>query len=463
MAYSIKSKNLAKINPALCAYIVSNKKFLIPAHIRLLADKLVDVANGKIKRLMINMPPRHGKSELISKYFPFWFLGKHPDKLVMLSSYETEFAASWGKKAKDLVTIHGKSLFDIEIEKGSNTKYKWLINKHNGGLESVGVNAGLTGKGADILIIDDPVKNNEQALSTTYRNKAWDWYVSSALTRLEPNGSIIFVMTRWHYDDLAGRILERDEEKWEVIDLPAIAENNDILGREVGEALWNKRFDINKLLSRKKTLGSYWFSCLYQQKPIASEYQIFKPSWWQFYKEKQSFSIIIQTWDTAFKQGQENDFTVCATWGLSGNNFYLIDLLRGKFLFPELKKLVVSQSTIHNPKIILIEDAASGQSLIQELRKSTLLPIKALKPISKEIRAHTISPLLENSQVFLPEGKIWLADFINEHSNFPSDKHDDIVDTTTMSLEYLNKFIKRSTSSNANRSQRERNNRFSNF
>ncbi len=464
MAFSTISKQLARINPALCAHIVSNKSFLIPQHIRLLSEKLVDVANGKIKRLMINMPPRHGKSELISKYFPFWYLGLNPKNHIMLSSYETEFAASWGKKAKDLMTVYGESLFDVKIEKGSNSKYKWLIKDFQGGLEAVGVGAGLTGKGADILIIDDPVKNNEQAMSVTYRNKAWDWYVSSALTRLEPNGAIIFVMTRWHYDDLAGRILENDNENWTVVDLPAIADENDVLGRSKGDALWNRRFDIDKLLKLKKNLGSYWFSCLYQQKPIASEYQIFKPSWWQFYKERPSCSIIIQTWDTAFKQGQENDFTVCATWGLSGNNFYLIDILRGKYLFPELKKIVVSQATMHNPKLILIEDAASGQSLIQELRKSTSLPISPVKTSSKEIRAHIISPLLEASQVFVPEGKIWLADFINEHSNFPNDKHDDIVDTTTMSLGYLSKFIKRAGSSvNTQRRERIKNDRFNNY
>jgi len=409
-------------------------------HINILNKKLLDVAGGRIKRLIVNMPPRHGKSELISKYFPAWYLGTFPDKRIILVSYEAGFAASWGRKSKELLEEYGESLFGIKLNRLSNSAYRWDILNREGGLNATGVGGAITGKGANILIIDDPVKNDEQANSKTYRDKTYDWFRATAYTRLEPDGAIIIVMTRWHFDDLAGRLINNpdSDDKWEVLSFPAIAKENDILSRNIGMPLWESRYPIEKLNKIKNQIGSYWFSALYQQQPIATEYQIFKPEWWQEYTELPNGYLIIQSWDTAFKEKEQNDFSVCTTWMLSDKGYYLIDYWRGKVLFPDLQRQVVMQYHKHNPNVVLIEDAASGQSLIQVLQRDTKIPIKPIQAIKDKVtRAHLITPLIEAGKVFLPKNASFLADIINECSEFPYGNHDDIVDSITQALSYL--------------------------
>lgn len=250
---------------------------------------LHDVAHGRCKRLMISMPPRHGKSELTSRYFPAWYLGTHPDNRVIFTSYEADFAATWGRKARDLLTAHGPDVFGVFVRQDSSAADRWDIARHDGGMVTAGVRGPITGKGAHVLIIDDPVKNAEEARSPTIREKTWDWYKSTAFSRLEPGGAVILIMTRWHRDDLAGRILkeghDHDPEPWRVIKLPAVATGiePDPLGRQPGEALWPERYSIADLAPNRS--DPYWWGSLYQQDPLAeggTEWaeSLFPPSIW---------------------------------------------------------------------------------------------------------------------------------------------------------------------------------------
>ncbi len=448
------------------AHYITAGNYKLAKHLNLINEKLLDVFAGRTKRLIINMPPQHGKSELISRYFPMWYLGHRPDHKIILVSYQGDYAASWGKKARNVFKEYGGKLFGLKVE-GVGSASEWGIMGHDGGMKTSGVDGSVTGRAANIMIIDDPHKNEKEALSKLKREQAWDFFRATAYTRLAQDGAIIIIMTRWHYDDLTGRILKEELDNWEVLSLPAVAKDNDPMGRQAGEALWEYKHSIESLHDKKKTMGSYWFSAEYQQEPIATEYQIFKPEWWNFYTETPNCPYVIQVWDTAFKNGQENDYSVCATWGVCDKKLYLLDLWRGKPIFPDLLRLVVTQYNMHKPRVILIEDAASGQDLIPVLRRDTHLPIRGVKAIGKEIRAHIVSPIVESRKIFLPESALWLVDFINEHSEFPHGQHDDIVDTTTMAIQTLSSLVnsaqKTITKAAVKKEKKIRNNKFSNY
>jgi predicted phage terminase large subunit-like protein len=426
-------------------YKSSKGKYKFPAHIKLIINELEQLVEKKNQRIIVTLPPRHGKSELISKYFPAWHVIKYPDKRILLASYESSFATSWSYKA---LQIYKEYRNDLVIEKQDDWR-----NKSGGGVNAVGVGGSMTGKGADLIIIDDPVKNAEEANSTTYRKKAMDWFNSTAYTRLEPNGNFIILQTRWHEDDLAGHLIKEMEdggESWKVINIPAIAYPNDILGREEGEALWSERFPIERLEVIKKQLGSYWFNSLYQQKPTSNETEIIKRQYWQFFEEEPTFNFICQSWDTAFKDGEFNDYSVGLTFGLASNGFYLIDSIISKLEYPDLKNQILLASSKYKPNVILIEDKASGQSLVQDLKRSTRLPILPIKPQGdKTTRVYLITPLFEAKKVFIRLNDPNTVRIINECAEFPFSAHDDIVDAISQALTYL-KYKLNNTASNNN-------------
>jgi hypothetical protein len=242
------------------------------------------------------MPPRHGKSELVSKYFPAWFLGCNPSKRIILASYAAEFAASWGRKARDVLTEIGPRYFDgLTIRSDSSAAHWWDLDEFSGGMQTSGVGGGVTGKGADLFIIDDPVKDAVQANSEVYRQRNWDWYQSVAYTRLEPDGAVVIMQTRWHEEDLAGHVLQHAKqtgESWDVLNLPALAEEPDPLGRQPGEPLWPERFSRADLLRIKATLGSYWWSAMYQGSPMPNEGGTFKRSWLRYWREEGDLYVL---------------------------------------------------------------------------------------------------------------------------------------------------------------------------
>jgi len=312
---------------------------------------------------------------------------------------------------------------------------------------AAGVGSGITGHGADVLIIDDPVKDRQAAESATIREATWDWYTSTARTRLHPGGVIIVCQTRWHYDDLAGRLLEgkddEDKEDWTEVKFPALAiGDGDVLGRQVGDPLWPERYSADELRVIKAEVGTRDWTSLYQQEPTDEEGAIFPLKWWKYYDpDRFVFNTrfrTVQFWDTAFKEDEANDYSVGATWTKNPNGDVMArDWFKKRLQFPELKRAVIAQYDKWRPDIVYIEDKGSGQSLIQELR-NTGLPIRAYKPDgSKEVRAHAVTPYIENGTVFLPERHPFLAEFLEEHGKFPSGKHDDMVDTTTMALELM--------------------------
>lgn len=394
------------------------------------------------------MPPRHGKSEIISKYFPAWYLGINPDARIILTSYESSFAASWGRKARDLM-IENQKLFGIQIAQDSASVQDWNIEKRAGGMNTAGVGGPCTGKGAKIFIIDDPIKNNEEAMSEVIREKAWDWYKSTAYTRLEPDGAMIIVLTRWHSDDLAGRLLEEQKkggDKWDIVDFPAIATYDDILGRKKGDALWPERYDGPKLKQIENTLGPFWWASMYQQNPVPAGGAIIKREWWKYYDtppDRKAFKRYLWAWDTAVKVGQENDFSVGIYIGETETGYYILDLFREKVEYPDLKRAIAQKFHSSRASAILIEDKSSGQQIIQEFSRGEKLPIipagkdkKGLMP-DKVTRALVVTPMIQSGLVYLPEKASWVAEFLSECLAFPKGKHDDQVDALVYALDYF--------------------------
>ena len=430
------------------ALLANNYTYQIPKHINLLNEKLQDIAFGITKRLMVFLPPRHGKSMLVSHYFPAWYLGMFPDKRVILTAYEADFAATWGRRARDVLNEYGNFVFGIEVNNKSSAANRWDIQENMGGMVTAGVGGPITGKGADILIIDDPVKNAEEANSQTYRDKTWEWYQSTAYTRLEPNGSIILIMTRWHEDDLAGRILHQIEhdkgEHWEVINLPAIAEDHDILGRIIGEPLWPRRYDLNELEQIKYTTGSYWWSALYQQRPQPPEGGLLKRSWIRYYQTYElpplEEFIIYQAWDLAISTKETADYTVCTTIGVSKKKqIYVLDWYRDRIDFPTQVRMVEKLANKWKPSQIGIESNAYQQALPQQLKKTSLLPIKEVKRTKDKVTRITSAFVhFENGKILLPEKHPELENFINEYIYFPQGKHDDMLDSVELAIELFN-------------------------
>ena len=390
---------------------------------------------------MVFLPPRHGKSEFISRYSTAWILGKFPDTRIILASYEADFAATWGRKARDLLEEHGPSLFGIRVSGKSSAANRWDIEGHEGGMVTAGVNGPITGKGADIAIIDDPVKNDQEAMSVTYQERTYEWYKSTFRTRLQRDGAIILIMTRWHENDLAGKLLaaqEEDGEKWEVVNLPAIAEEGDLLGRDPGQPLCPDLFTIEALRSIEKAVGSFWWASLYQQRPSPAEGGILKRNWWQYYRQTPDrFDEVIQSWDMAFKDTKTADFVVGQVWGRKGADKYLLDQVRDRMDFPATVQAVRSLSAKWpQARNKLVEDKANGPAVIATL-KNEIPGLIAVNPEGgKVVRAQAASPDIEAGNVYLPDPSVapWVHDFIEECAAFPNGANDDQVDAMTQAL-----------------------------
>lgn len=400
-------------------------------HLQAIYSKLDDIVTGKINRLMIFMPPRHGKTEAVTVRFPAWMVERDPAFRFILAAYNFSLSSKFSRKIQRIVKARGVPLEREAVE-------DWETSQE-GGVRAVGVGSGVTGHGANGILIDDPVKSREEAYSATYREKVWDWYRNDLYTRLEPGGFIILIMTRWHHDDLAGRILADDSiaHEWTVLKLAAFAEANDPLGRKEGAALCPDRYDEAQLQSIKNVMKSD-FESLYQQNPTAAAGEVFKRDWWQYYKVKPQFTRVIQSWDTAFKDKTQNDPSCCLTWGETSTGYYLIDRWMDKVTFPDLKKAAIQQYDKHRPSVVIVEDKASGQSLIQELKRMTSIPVLPIKADKDKIaRANAVTPLVESGRVYLPEGLPWVIDYVDQMSIFPAGAHDEDVDVTSQALTYM--------------------------
>ena len=422
-----------------CYAMALSPKFELAAHHRLIVEHLEALERGEIRRLMIFMPPRHGKSLIGTQIFPAWHLGRHPDRQIISASYGQELADYFGRQVRDLVRdpLHHAIFPEFRLADDTTSMHQFSTTA-GGSYLAVGRGGAITGRGADLLVIDDPLKNAEEARSEPTRRGLHEWYLTVARTRLQPGGGIVLISTRWHGDDLAGRLLRQNGgEDWPVLSLPAIAEVDESF-RRAGEALWPEKFPLEELEKIRAVVGSAAWASLFQQRPNAAEGTVFKREWWRYFREQPAFRRIVQSWDTAFKTGAENDFSVCTTWGVADNGYYLLWSWRGRVEFPELKKRMSWLAEQWKPIQILVEDKASGQSLIQELRCGSALPIIPIKVDKDKLaRAEAITPLIEAGRVFLPESAPWLTDYVDELAAFPTGVHDDAVDSTTQALNYL--------------------------
>ncbi len=415
-------------------------------------------------RLIFCLPPRHGKSELVSRRFPAWCFGRDPDLEMIATSYSERLAARMNRDVQRIIDSESyrvifprTELYDKSRHAGIAAPGSYVRNSeifeivgHRGSYRSAGVGQGIGGMGADILIVDDPVKDWKQASSITVRNGIAEWFASTAYTRLAPGGGVLLCMTRWNEDDLAGRLISpQDDENadpWRVFAYPAIAERDEE-HRKMGEALHPERYGLERLLRIKaaitKNLGSRIWTALYGQQPAPDEGDLLRMSWFRRFREAPAAPTrIVQSWDTGNKPKRTNDPSVCGTWLETDTGSYLVHVLRERLAYPDLKRTAVNHALAWGPGAVLIEDKASGQSLIQDLRAETRLPVIGIDPTpdgDKLVRFTTTTPLIEAGRVWLPENAAWLPDYESELTHFPNGAYDDQVDMTSQYLRWAYK------------------------
>lgn len=405
---------------------------------------LQDVADKKSPRLIITMPPRSGKSELVSRRFPAFALGRNPELQIIATSYSSDLSQRFNRDVQRV--IDDEKYFDLfpntrlsnsRVRTDSRGSYirtsdLFEIVGHAGAYRSCGVGGGITGQGADILIIDDPIKDRAQAGSKTIRDSIWDWYTSTAYTRLSPGGGVIVMATRWHTDDLIGRLIQRmgEGDTFRIVNYPAIAEHDE-LHRKAGEALHPERYPLSTLLQIQKTIGSRDWEALYQQHPVPDGGALFKLEWfrrWTATSLPPEFDHTLMSWDMTFKDSKNSDYVVGQVWGKKGPNFYLLDQVRGQWDFVKTKEMV--RVLAHKwPRVVrkLVEDKANGSAVISEL-KSTVSGFVPITPTeSKEARASSVTPYFEAGNVFIPEDSAapWVPHYVSELLEFPAGSHDD--------------------------------------
>lgn len=443
------------------------------AHTKYICSVLERLERGEIKRLMIFLPPRFSKSFTVTETFPSWFVGRDPSRRVIAIAYGDSLSKRYGKQNRSKIEEYGGAIFGVKLQKGSETASNWKIENHQGQMLSAGIGGPITGEGADLLIIDDPIKNRQEANSPTYREMVWNEWKSTFLTRLSPKGSVILILTRWHEDDLAGRLLSEEPGKWTVLALPCLAEDDDPLGRAPGAPLWPEYgFDEEWALSKKKEVGSYAWAALYQQRPAPLEGGIIKRWWWRFWRPAKvelppvslrgpdgvieveavplphRFDQVIQSWDMTFKDTKGSSYVAGQIWGRQAANKFLLDQVRDRMDFVRTVA-AVENLTYRWPgaRSKLIEDAANGPAVIATLRSriSGLIPIKPEG--SKESRAHAISPEVESGNVYLPHPAVapWVREFIEEATAFPNSAYKDQVDAMTQALNRFPRWDSRPT------------------
>lgn len=431
-----------------CIY-VHNGKWILGKHLKLICDTVEDLIYNRMSEqiLIISVPPQHGKSQAITETLPSYYLGKFPDKRVIEVSYGDDLAQRFGRRNKDKINEYGYELFNIKISKERNSATDFEIEEYKGSMISRGIMAGITGQPGDLIIIDDPIKNRQEADSETYRERLWMEFTDSIYSRLSAKGKIIVIQTRWHEDDLSGRLLNPKygfSDKVKLINIPCEAEENDILGRKVGEALFPEIGKDNEWLKSFKKVymtdsGSRSWNALYQGRPTAAEGNMIKRKWWKYYKElPPQFEVMLQSWDLTFKDSDGSDYAVGQVWGKLGGNYYLVDMVRDRMDFPTTISAIRNMTAKH-PKVLikLIEDKANGSAVISMLQNQ----IPGIVPVTPEggkiARVNAISPAIEAGNVYLPEYAPWVNDFIEEASAFPNGKHDDMVDSMSQGLNRL--------------------------
>ncbi len=427
-------------------------RLLLGPHIEVIATKLEACRQGRSKRLIINLPPRHLKSHCASIAFVAWCLGHHPAWHIICASYGQDLADKLARDCRNIMmSAWYKQLFPTRL--ADRIAVHDFMTTDLGTRMSTSVGGVLTGRGADLIIIDDALKPDE-ALSESRRKAVNEWYDNTLLSRLndKAKGCIILIMQRLHQEDLVGHVLE--QEPWDVLSFPAIAEQDETFAiesplgrrcfkRRVGEALHPERETLQTLAKIRERMGDYNFSSQYQQNPIPPGGAMVKTDWLRYYEEgelPERFDIKVQSWDTANKSTELSDYSVCTTWGRANRKLYLLHVFRQRLNYPDLKRKVRQLADIHGADKILIEDKASGTQLIQELQAELLFGIIPYEPPSgtdKVMRLHAQTAWFENGLVLLPRNAPWLSDYVTELTGFPGTRYDDQVDSTAQALSHL--------------------------
>ena len=413
-----------------------------PPHAELLCEHLERLERREITRLLVTMPPRHGKSEHCARAFPSWYLGRRPNESVVIGSYGAELAEAHSRRARGFMLDARWPFVGVTVSAESAAVNRWGTNR-GGGVLAVGRGGGVTGHGAHLLVVDDPVRDREEADSEAIRNSTWAWWREALTTRLMPGAVVLLVQTKWHQDDLAGRVLNSPGgDQWTQLSLPAVAEEGgDPLGREEGAPLWPSWFGSDYLARLREQLGERAWQALYQQRPTSEKGGIFRREWMTgTYSMPPANATVVAAVDSAFKTGVHNDWSAVSVWATDSRWYFLLNVWRGRVEFFDLVNAIQAQAAEHSPSAVLIEDSAAGQSAIQELRRTTKLPIVPVgaSGTTKISRTESISPLFESGRVLLPEQQpAWLGPWIEEHVAFPTGQHDDMVDTTSMALQRL--------------------------
>jgi len=419
--------------------------FIEGRHHKIMADAFERVASGELKRLIVNMPPRHTKSEFASFLLPAWFLGNYPEKKIIQSAHTAELSVGFGRKVRNLVDSDDyKSIFpNVLLRSDSKAAGRWSTNK-GGEYFALGVDGAATGKGADLLVIDDPHSEQEgQSSDPSVFDRVYDWYTSGPRQRLQPGGSIILVMTRWHKRDLTGQILKSSlqrvgSDEWELIEFPALMPSD--------EPLWPEFWPRDELEALRNELPAPKWNAQYQQNPTSEEGALVKREWWKTWERDKPpmCEFIIQSWDTAFLKTQRADFSACTTWGVfyhpdgSGieqPNIILLDAHKERLEFPELKKTAYEMWVDWQPDAFIVEAKAAGTPLIFELRAMGI-PVSEYTPSrgnDKISRVNAVSDLFASGIVWAPELR-FAEEVIEEFAAFPSGEHDDLVDSSTQAL-----------------------------
>ena len=421
--------------------------FIAGRHHAKMADAFERVARGECKRLIINMPPRHTKSEFASYLLPAWFLGKYPHKKIIQCSHTAELAVGFGRKVRNLVDteVYHNIFPDLSLASDSKAAGRWNTSK-GGDYFAIGIGGAVTGKGADVLIIDDPHSEQEAAIAETnpdIYDKTYEWYTSGPRQRLQPGGAIVIVMTRWSKRDLTGQILKdalaNDSfDEWEVIEFPAILPS--------AKPLWPEFWELKELEKVKRDVPNSKWMAQYQQNPISESAAIVKREWWMDWDSDTppKCDFILQSWDTAFEKTQRADYSACTTWGVfyhpddAGNeqaNIILLNAFRDRMEFPELKRVAIEEYRDWEPDSVIIEKKASGAPLIYEMRAMGI-PVQEFTPTrgnDKISRLNAVADIFASGRVWAPASR-WAEEVIDEVAEFPAGSHDDYVDTVSMAL-----------------------------
>lgn len=414
--------------------------FIAGRHHHIVAEKLEAVANGTLKRLIINMPPRHTKSEFASYLFPAWFIGRRPDLKIMQATHTADLSIRFGRKVRNLMDGEDyKKVFpDVKLRADSKAAYRWDTDD-GGEYYAAGVGGSIAGRGADLFIVDDP-HSEQDALSPTALENAWEWYMAGPRQRLQPGGAIVVVMTRWGEADLTARLLKQQAmdpkaDQWEVVEFPAILDS--------GEPLWPEYWKLDELEKIKASISASKWQAQYMQQPTSDAASIIKRDWWQVWEKSDvpRLQYVIQSYDTAFLKSRTADYSAIQTWGVfyptedSPPNCILLDAKKGRWEFPELKRVALEEYKYWEPETVLIEAKASGMPLTQELRAMGI-PVVNFTPSrgnDKHSRVNSVSPLFESGLVWRPETS-WAEEVVEELAAFPFGEHDDMVDCATQAL-----------------------------